>query len=143
MPNTKEIRKNAFNPITGVVNVDQIQVDFSYRNTEFNLDFSLASGDTGKISLPKAKIRLSGLVTQVKTVEGSAAPVDIGHTDSAAYFHNDLDVNVLAETASSAADVEIDNTAGDKFITILANAALANAKLLIIVKEIVIDRAFI
>lgn len=143
MATSKEIRKNAFNPNSGVLNVDQVQVDFSYKNTEFNLDFSLASGDTGKISLPKAKVRIEGLVTQVKTAEGSAATVDVGYTGSAAYFHNDLDVNALAETASSAAVVEIDNTAGDKYITILANAALANAKLLIIVKEIIIDRAFI
>lgn len=143
MPTTKDIRKNAFNPIAGVINVDQVQVDFSYKNTEFNLDFSLASGDTGRISLPKAKVRIKGLTTQVKTKEGSAATIDVGYTGSAAYFHNDLDVNAVAETISNAAVVEIDNTAGDKYLTILANAALANAKLLIIVEEIIIDRAFI
>jgi len=141
MSTTKDIRKNAFNPIASVINVDQVQVDFSYKNQEFNLDFSLASGDTGRITLPVGKIRIKGLTTQVKTAEGSAATIDVGYTGSAAYFHNDLDVNAVAETISSAAVIEIDNSANDKYLTILANAALANAKLLLLVEEILVDRA--
>lgn len=137
---TKEIRINAFNPIAGVVNVDQIVVDFTYKKQSDNIDNNIANGDTALITLPIGKVRIEKFVTKVRTAEGAATTADIGYTGSANYFHNDLDINAVAETASAANPVEIDNTAGDKYITITPSAAVDAAKMLLLVHMVIVDR---
>ena len=136
----KNIRINAFNPIAGVVNVDQVVVDFTYKKQTDNIDNSLGSSDVGLIDLPIGVVRIEKFVTKVRTAEGAATTADIGYTGAANYFHNDLDINAIAETASSAAVIEIDNTAGDKFITITPSAAVDAAKMLLLVHMVIVDR---
>jgi len=136
----KNIRINAFNPVSGLVNVDQVVVDFTYKKSTDNIDNSLGSSDVGIIELPKAVVRIEKFVSKVRTAEGAATTADIGYTGSAAYFHNDLDINAVAETTSAANPVEIDNTAGDKYITITPSAAVDAAKMLLLVHMVIVDR---
>lgn len=136
----KNIRINGFVPKSNVMNIDQIEVDFSYKKSMTDKVCALGASDVGIIDLPVAVLRIYKFETIVGTAEGDTLTCDVGYTGSTAYFHNDLDFNSAATTASSANVVTIDNTAADKYITITPSAACDTAKATLIMHYIIIDR---
>lgn len=125
----KEITRDQFSPEANRLNFAQIIADFGNKqviDTTLNIT---TYADGAKLALPIGKLKLSAFATDVRTAEGSAVTADIGVTGSLTLWHNDLDLNATGITASSGAETQIDNSAGDVFITIKPTTDLDKAKL--------------
>lgn len=136
----KEITRDQFNPKADQVNFVILITDFSKASPiDQTLNITTYS-DGAKLALPLAKIRMSNFRTNVLTAEGAAVTADIGVTGALTQWHNDLDLNATGLTSSSGAEIELDNTAGDKFITIKPTTNLDAAKLQLSFDIRVVDR---
>lgn len=136
----KDITRDQFVPKADQLNFIQIVVDFSKKlPVDQTLNITTYT-DGAKIALPVQKMKISAWATDVRTAEGTAATADIGITGALTQWHDDLDINAVAVTASLGAELSVDNSAGDKFITIKPSVDLDTAKLHLSFTYKVIDK---